>query len=76
MGHIEGQMLHCNEFSEALSLFDLLDGLFLVTVALPHGHLCQSFAYLLSDLPFSLCNGSKPQFAGRGTTWLLAGLSQ
>lgn len=54
LGHIEGQMLHHNEFSEALSLFDLLDGLFLVTVALPRGHLCQSFAYLLSDLPFSL----------------------
>lgn len=54
LGHIEGQMLHHNEFSEALLLFDLLDGLFLVTVALPCGHLCQSFAYLLSDLPFSL----------------------
>ena len=39
-------MLHRNEFAEALSLFDLLDGLFLVTVTLPHGHLCQSFAYL------------------------------
>lgn len=46
LGHIEGQMLHRNEFAEALSLFDLLDGLFLVTVTLPHGHLCQSFAYL------------------------------
>lgn len=40
LGHIESQMLHCNEFTEALSLFDLLDGLFLVTVTLPHGHLC------------------------------------
>lgn len=40
LGHIESQMLHCNEFTEALSLFDVLDGLFLVTVTLPHGHLC------------------------------------
>ena len=50
-GGSEDQILHCNEFPEALvTLWPLgghLDGL--VTATSPQGHLCQSFDCLLSD---------------------------
>lgn len=40
------------DYGDSVTLFGLLgaaDGLFLVAATSSHGHLCQSFAYLLSD---------------------------